>query len=87
MIRVASRERYSNSVFIASKTTLDIGTFQIRLPPYGETSPRQVPIGNRQPGASDVPDAELSQFDSPFDRALRREDAAVDRKLIICRGC
>src|SRR5262245_12990668 len=80
MTRAASKERYSNSVFMASKTTLDVGTLQIGLPPCGETSARQDPAGHRQPRSNDIPDAELS----PFDRALRREDAEVDRKLIIC---
>jgi len=40
------------------------------------------PVGHRQPQARDVP----SQ--SPGDlETLTQEDAAVDRKLIICRGC
>jgi hypothetical protein len=40
------------------------------------------PIGHRQPHARDVP------AENPGDlEHLSEEDAAVDRKLIICRGC
>ena len=40
------------------------------------------PVGHRQPHARDVP----SQNPSDLER-LTEEDAAVDRKLTICRGC
>ena len=40
------------------------------------------PVGHRQPRARDVP----SQLPGDLER-LTEEDAAVDRKLIICRGC
>ena len=40
------------------------------------------PVGHRQPQAREVP----SQSSSDFER-LSAEDAAIDRKLIICRGC
>ena len=40
------------------------------------------PVGHRQPRARDVP----SQSPGDLER-LTEEDAAVDRKLIICRGC
>ena len=40
------------------------------------------PVGHRQPRARDVP----SQNPSDLER-LTEEDAAVDRKLTICRGC
>jgi hypothetical protein len=40
------------------------------------------PVGHRQPRARDVP----SQSSGDLER-LSAEDAAVDRKLIICRGC
>jgi hypothetical protein len=43
---------------------------------------RGTPVGNRQPRARDVP----SQSPGDLER-LTAEDAAVDRKLIICRGC
>jgi hypothetical protein len=40
------------------------------------------PVGHRQPHAQDVPS------ESPGDlERLGTEDAAVDRKLVICRGC
>jgi hypothetical protein len=40
------------------------------------------PVGHRQPHARDVP----LQSPGDLDR-LTEEDAAVDRKLTICRGC
>ena len=46
--------------------------------------PGQAPIGHRQPRLSDTPGATQS---SPSDLELRRLDAEIDRKLIICRGC
>jgi len=42
----------------------------------------QAPVGHRQPRVRDVP----SQSPSELER-LTAEDAAIDRKLIICRGC
>ena len=42
----------------------------------------EAPVGHRQPRARDVP----PQNPSDLER-LTEEDAAVDRKLIICRGC
>ena len=46
-------------------------------------SSKQAPIGHRQPRIGDIPAIALS----PFDLELRREDALIDRKIIICRGC
>ena len=40
------------------------------------------PVGHRQPHARDVPSQSLSELER-----LTAEDAAIDRKLIICRGC
>ena len=40
------------------------------------------PVGHRQPQARDVP----SQSSRDIER-LSAEDAAIDRKLVICRGC
>jgi hypothetical protein len=40
------------------------------------------PIGHRQPQASDVPSEAAANLEQ-----LSAEDAAVDRKLNICRGC
>jgi hypothetical protein len=43
---------------------------------------RQAPIGHRQPQARDLP------LQNPRDlERVSEEDRAVDRKLIICRGC
>jgi len=40
------------------------------------------PVGHRQPHARDVPSGNASDLEH-----ISEEDAAVDRKLIICRGC
>ena len=40
------------------------------------------PVGHRQPHARDVP----SEIPGELER-LTTEDAAIDRKLIICHGC
>jgi hypothetical protein len=40
------------------------------------------PVGHRQPLASDVPSQNASDLEH-----IGEEDAAVDRKLNICRGC
>ena len=40
------------------------------------------PVGHRQPHARDVP----SQSPSELER-ITAEDAAIDSKLVICRGC
>jgi hypothetical protein len=40
------------------------------------------PIGHRQPHSGDVPLANTSDIEH-----IGAEDAAVDRKLNICRGC
>ena len=40
------------------------------------------PVGHRQPRGRDVP----SQGPGELER-LTPEDAAIDRKLVICRGC
>lgn len=42
----------------------------------------EAPVGHRQPRVRDVP----SQQPADLER-LTEEDAAIDRKLIICRGC
>ena len=40
------------------------------------------PIGHRQPYANDVPSVNASDLEH-----IGAEDVAVDRNLIICRGC
>jgi hypothetical protein len=40
------------------------------------------PIGHRQPHANDVPSENASDLEH-----IGAEEAAVDRTLIICRGC
>ena len=42
----------------------------------------EAPVGHRQPQARDVPSQIPGELES-----LNAEDAAVDRKLVICRGC
>jgi hypothetical protein len=46
--------------------------------------PWPAPVGHRQPRMDQVP----SEKDSNSTEAMKREDAALDRKLkSICRGC
>jgi hypothetical protein len=40
------------------------------------------PVGHRQPHTSDIPSQNASDLEH-----IGEEDAAVDRKLNICRGC
>ena len=40
------------------------------------------PVGHRQPHARDVPSENAGDLEH-----ISEEDAAIDRKLIICRGC
>ncbi len=46
--------------------------------------PWQAPIGHRQPGAAEVPD---NLTLPPSDLELEALEKALDRKLMICRGC
>jgi hypothetical protein len=57
--------------------------------PTARSSPTQdtrwigsAPIGHRQPHASDIPSENTNDLER-----ISAEDAAVDRKLNICRGC
>ena len=56
------------------------------ITPIGSTLPPitvgQAPIGHRQPKVRDVPTEIPSDLERRGD-----EDARIDRKLIICRGC
>ncbi|BBZ93284.1 hypothetical protein AB7M42_002795 [Bradyrhizobium diazoefficiens] len=45
---------------------------------------RQAPIGHRQPRPGDLSEPVQATL---VDVELRRLDAEIDRKLIICRGC
>jgi hypothetical protein len=42
----------------------------------------RAPVGHRQPRAGDVPSENAGDLEH-----ISEEDAAVDRKIIICRGC
>ena len=46
--------------------------------------PWLAPVGHRQPQRADVPQTESL---SAWERQQQRLDQALDRKLIICRGC
>jgi hypothetical protein len=49
------------------------------------STPRDAPVGHRQPRADQVPSEK--NLSDPND-AVNREDAALDRKIkSICRGC
>ena len=58
---------------------------QIRSCPYCVRKKMRLidaPIGRCQPHANEVPSVNASDLEH-----IGAEDAAVDRKLIICRGC
>ena len=51
----------------------------------GKQGPLPAPVGHRQPRADEVPS---DKDNSSATEAMKREDAALDRKLkSICRGC
>jgi len=62
------------------------GSFSTAAEPFSHAQNTRpvdgAPVGHRQPQAGDVP----SQSPDELER-LNAEDAAVDRKLVICRGC
>jgi hypothetical protein len=62
------------------------GSSTTSTPPFSPSpdarSIGRAPVGHRQPHARDVP----SQSPSELER-LTAEDAAIDRKIVICRGC
>jgi len=47
-----------------------------------DTLIHEAPVGHRQPRVSDVPPQSTTEIER-----LTPEDAAIDRKLGICRGC
>lgn len=55
-------------------STIDIASAERSLAPIGHRQPRQIDLSPTAPT-------------SPVDFELRRMDAEVDKKLIICRGC
>jgi hypothetical protein len=62
------------------------GSFTAAIAPFSLTQDERLigraPTGHRQPHVRDVPS------ESPGDlERLTEEDAAVDRRIIICRGC
>ncbi|GLR89118.1 hypothetical protein GCM10007857_58310 [Bradyrhizobium iriomotense] len=62
------------------------GSFTAATAPFSLTQDERLigraPIGHRQPRVRDVP----SEIPGDLER-LTEEDAAVDRRIIICRGC
>ena len=44
----------------------------------------RAPIGHRQPRPIDIPPVDLA---SSYDRGLHQEDARIDKRIVICRGC
>ena len=79
---------------LGSRTTIaqTIGSAGSSAASAGATAPSSLtqntrliggaPVGHRQPHASDVPSQNASDLEH-----IGEEDAAVDRKLNICRGC
>jgi hypothetical protein len=79
---------------LGSRTTIaqTIGSAASRAGSASTTAPSSLtqntrligdaPVGHRQPHTSDVPSQNASDLEH-----IGEEDAAVDRKLNICRGC
>ena len=64
----------------SSVVSSSIATGPLSLAPHARSI--EAPLGHRQPRARDVP------LQSPTEiERLTAEDAAIDRKLVICRGC
>jgi len=78
-----SREAIAQTVGTARSSAGSSITATARFSLMSDTrSTGGAPVGHRQPHARDVP------LQSPGDlERLTTEDAAIDRKLIICRGC
>jgi hypothetical protein len=80
---LGSRGAIAQTVGIARSSA---GPFTAATAPFSLTLDTRLigraPVGHRQPQASDVP----SQSHGELER-LTEEDAAIDRKLIICHGC
>jgi hypothetical protein len=78
-----SREAIAQTVGTARSPAGSSTTATARFLLMSDTrSTSGAPVGHRQPRARDVP------LQSPSDiERLTAEDAAIDRKLIICRGC
>jgi len=74
-IAQTERPARSSAGFPTTATALPLSTQDTRLT-------GGAPVGHRQPHARDV----TPQSPSELER-LTAEDAAIDRKLIICRGC
>jgi hypothetical protein len=65
--------------------TSSAGLASTTAPPSLTQNTRSIggaPVGHRQPHARDVPSGNASDLEH-----ISEEDAAVDRKLIICCGC
>jgi hypothetical protein len=54
----------------------------VPAPPYRDARLVGAPVGHRQPHVRDVPSVNPADLEH-----ISEEDAAVDRKLNICRGC
>jgi len=80
---LGSRGAIAQTVGVARSSA---GSSTTATAPFSPTQDQRLigeaPVGHRQPRARDVP----SQSSSELER-LTAEDAAIDRKLIICRAC
>ncbi|MCP3381964.1 hypothetical protein NLM31_16550 [Bradyrhizobium sp. CCGUVB4N] len=77
LISVATSLLLGSAPVVAGSADMTTHRFALSLP-------GQAPVGHRQPRLSDV--AGATQLSSS-DLELRRLDAEIDRKLVICRGC
>jgi hypothetical protein len=70
-------------LFAAVSFAQDMGmqVYSPGLPPSGQIIP--APVGHRQPRAADIPQTNRS----PAEQLEDRQQAELNRKLRICRGC
>jgi hypothetical protein len=79
---LGSREANAQTAGTAGSSAASVTATAPFLLAQGTRLIGNAPVGHRQPQARDMP----SQSPGEFER-LTAEDAAVDRKLNICRGC
>ncbi len=77
---LACRTATADPIGAAATSTTSVSVPEIAPPGHGLRW--RAPIGHRQPHARDVPSESSDDLGH-----LSEEDRAVDRRLVICRGC
>lgn len=81
---IGNRDALAQTVGVAKSPTASvIATTPLKPMQDSRSTPVGIaPIGRRQPRLRDLPFAAISELER-----LSAEDRALDRKLMICRGC